>query len=129
MDTIDPTPSGADVALLGLLAEGAMHPWEISRQVDYREMRTWTDLARSTVYKQLRSLEQRGLVQGTEEIVSGRARRTYQLTEEGRGALFASLGDVGCRLADPPPGPAEHHLAHRSGFRRRRGRLPGGVSR
>jgi len=91
METIYPAPSGADVALLGLLAEGPMHPWEISRQVDHREMRTWTDLARSTVYKQLRSLERRGLAHGTEEVVSGRARRTYRLTDAGRSALASGI--------------------------------------
>lgn len=86
-----PAPTGADVALLGLLAEGPMHPWEVTRQVEHREMRTWTDLARSTVYKQLRSLEQRGLVASSEAVVSGRARRTYRLTEPGTRALAAGV--------------------------------------
>jgi DNA-binding PadR family transcriptional regulator len=54
-------------------------------------MRTWTDLARSTVYKQLRSLERRGLAHGTEEVVSGRARRTYRLTDAGRSALASGI--------------------------------------
>lgn len=87
METINPAPTGADVALLGLLAEAPMHPWEITRQVEYREMRTWTDLAKSTVYKQLHSLEARGLAASEETVVSGRARRTYRLTPAGRRAL------------------------------------------
>jgi DNA-binding PadR family transcriptional regulator len=91
MKTIDPVPTGAEVALLGLLAEGPMHPWEISRQVEHREMRTWTDLARSTVYKQLRSLEERGYAVSEETIVAGRARRTYRLTDAGRRGLVAGV--------------------------------------
>lgn len=91
MKTTDPTPTGADVALLGLLAERPMHPWEITRQVEHREMHTWTALARSTVYKQLRSLEERGLVSGEGAVVAGRARRTYSLTPAGRRALAVGV--------------------------------------
>ena len=91
METIDGAPTAADVALLGLLAEGPMHPWEITRQVEHREMRTWTDLSRSTVYKQLRSLEVRGLVASEAAVVAGRARRTYSLTPAGVRALAAGV--------------------------------------
>lgn len=91
MKTTDPTLSGADVALLGLLAERPMHPWEIIKLVEYRDMRTWTDLARSTVYKQVRSLEERGLVRGEGSVVAGRARRTLSLTPAGRRALAVGV--------------------------------------
>lgn len=91
MKNTDPTPTGADVALLGLLAERPMHPWEIIRQVEHREMRTWTDLAKSTVYKQLRLLEERGLASGEGAVVAGRARRTYSLTPAGRRALAVGV--------------------------------------
>ncbi|MDQ1286732.1 MAG: hypothetical protein QG622_297 [Actinomycetota bacterium] len=74
----------ADVALLGLLAEGPKHPWEITKEVNYREMRTWTDLSQSTIYKQLHALEDRGLVEVREEPVGGRMRRVYSITEAGR---------------------------------------------
>lgn len=80
-----------DVALLGLLAERPMHPWEITKQVEYREMRTWTDLARSTVYKQLASLEARGLVQTEDEVASSRVRRVHRITPAGRTALAAGV--------------------------------------
>lgn len=77
----------AEIALLGLLAEGPQHPWELSKQVAYREMRTWTELSQSTIYKQLRSLESRGLVETTEITVSGRLRHQYSITEAGRQAV------------------------------------------
>jgi DNA-binding PadR family transcriptional regulator len=87
MNTITPTPSPADVALLGLLAERPMHAWDIVKQIEYRWMKTWTDLGRSTVYKSLDALEARGLVTSDEAVVDGRARRTYTLTGDGRRAL------------------------------------------
>ncbi|MCC6498198.1 MAG: helix-turn-helix transcriptional regulator [Propionibacteriaceae bacterium] len=90
--------SAMDVALLGLLAERPMHPWEITKQVEYREMRTWTDLARSTVYKQLASLEARGLVRTEDEVASSRVRRVHQLTPAGRAAL---AGGVTRLLGEP----------------------------
>ncbi|WP_427164267.1 PadR family transcriptional regulator [Streptomyces sp. C1-1] len=90
--------SAADIALLGLLAEGPKHPWEISKEVTYREMRTWTELSQSTIYKQLHSLQERGLVSSTGEAVQGRARRVYAITEEGRQAVAAGVIDL---LAHP----------------------------
>jgi DNA-binding PadR family transcriptional regulator len=77
----------AEIALLGLLAEGPQHPWELSKQVAYREMRTWTELSQSTIYKQLRSLESRGMAETTEITVSGRLRHQYSITEAGRQAV------------------------------------------
>jgi DNA-binding PadR family transcriptional regulator len=82
-----PIRNTADVALLGLLAEGPKHPWEISKEVAYREMRTWSDLSQSTIYKQLRSLEGRGHVEVREEPANGRMRRVYTITEAGRQAV------------------------------------------
>src|SRR5512144_2779388 len=35
---VESVRGSADVALLGLLAEGPKHPWEISKEVAYREM-------------------------------------------------------------------------------------------
>jgi DNA-binding PadR family transcriptional regulator len=77
----------AEIALLGLLAEGPQHPWELSKQVAYREMRTWTELSQSTIYKLLRSLQSRGLVDATQITVSGRLRHQYSITESGHQRL------------------------------------------
>ena len=83
--------SGTDVALLGLLTEAPMHPWEIRKQVEYRDMGTWAGLARPTVYKVLESLEDRGYVTSAESIVQGRVRRTYSVTETGRKAMSEAV--------------------------------------
>jgi DNA-binding PadR family transcriptional regulator len=83
--------SPSEIALLGLLAEGAQHPWELSKQVEYREMRTWTELSTSQIYKQLRALQTRELVAVTEIAVSGRLRHQYSITEEGRRVLAEGI--------------------------------------
>jgi DNA-binding PadR family transcriptional regulator len=75
-----------------------MHAWEIVKQIEYRWMKTWTDLARSTVYKALDALEARGLVASSEAVVDGRNRRTYTLTADGRKALAEG---VAYHLATP----------------------------
>ena len=83
--------STSEIALLGLLAEGAKHPWELSKQVEYREMRTWTELSTSQIYKQLRALQGREFVAVTEIAVSGRLRHQYSITEEGRRVLAEGI--------------------------------------
>jgi DNA-binding PadR family transcriptional regulator len=90
--------SDADTALLGLLSEEPMHPWQIDKEVQWRDMRFWTDLSQSTIYKQLRSLRAAGLVDVREEKVEGRLRKVYSLTDAGRAALRDRLLEV---LAEP----------------------------
>ncbi len=75
--------------LLTALADAPRHGYaliqEISAISDGRvKMRT------GTLYGALDRLLQQGLIEvAAEEIVDGRARRTYALTEDGRGALTA----------------------------------------
>ncbi len=90
--------TNGDVALLGLLAEEPMHAWQIEKEVRERDMRFWTDLSQSTIYKQLRALESEGLVESREEVAEGRLRRVYSLTDAGRSSLVDRL----CALLSAP---------------------------
>lgn len=92
------TISNAEIALLGLLSEEPMHPWQIDKEVQYRDMRFWTDLSQSAIYKQLRSLEAAGLVAVREESADGRLRKVYSLADDGRDALHERLCEL---LAQP----------------------------
>jgi len=84
--------SNAETALLGLLCEGPMHPYEIERQVKYRDMRFWTDLSMSSIYKSLRRLEKNGLVTRTNKITpQNRLRKLYAASARGRRALRPKL--------------------------------------
>jgi DNA-binding PadR family transcriptional regulator len=90
--------TNSEVALLGLLSEKAKHAYQIERDVEHRDMRSWTDLSQSTIYRQLTSLHKAGLVESAQEVVDGRARKVYSLTHKGLDALRDSLLGL---LADP----------------------------
>lgn len=76
--------SNAETALLGLLAERPRHPYQIEKEVRERDMRSWTDLSMSSIYKLLRKLERDGFVVSKAELSEqNRARKTYELTEDG----------------------------------------------
>lgn len=91
--------SNAEAALLGLLCEGSMHAYEIERQVKYRDMRFWTELSMSSIYKSLRRLEKDGLVARTDEITpQNRLRKLYVASSQGRKALRTKLESL---LAEP----------------------------
>ena len=84
--------SNAEAALLGLLSEQSMYPYQIEQQVKNRDMRYWTELSMSSIYKLLRKLEKDGLVLKKEEVSpENRLRNLYSLTEEGVRKLKATL--------------------------------------
>lgn len=93
------TLSIAETALLGLLAEQDMHPYQIEQEVKYRDMRYWTDLSMSAIYKLLRGLEKKGLVLRSDEVTpENRLRKIYRLSPEGLEALTTQLNSL---LSEP----------------------------
>jgi len=86
------TLTNAETALLGLLAEGPRHPYQIEKEVEFRDMRSWTDLSMSAIYKLLAGLETRGLVTSHAELAArNRTRKVCRLAPAGRRALRASV--------------------------------------
>lgn len=77
-----------EAALLGLLCEKPMHPYEIEKTIEARSMREWTEISMSSVYKTLRALERQGLVK-TELRLSkaNRAQKVATVTPAGREAM------------------------------------------
>lgn len=86
--------TNSEVALLGLLSEKPKHAWQIERDVEHRSMRSWTDLSQSTIYRQLTSLHKAGFVASEQDVVDGRARKVYSLTDAGRAALRERILDL-----------------------------------
>lgn len=87
--------TAAEAALLGLLSEGAKHPYQIEKDVQFRDMRYWTDLSMSTIYKALTKLEVMNLVESATEISEeNRARKVYQLTPEGSEAFKDKIREL-----------------------------------
>jgi len=62
-------------------------------------MRAWTDLSMSSIYKLLKKLESDALVTSTTELsAQNRARRTYEITDDGMALLRERVRDY---LSDP----------------------------
>lgn len=75
-----------DLLLLAALADGAKHGYAIIDALRDRSGRAF-DLPEGTVYPALHRLERAGYLGSEWSEVGGRRRRTYRLTELGRGAL------------------------------------------
>jgi PadR family transcriptional regulator PadR len=75
-----------DLLLLAILADGSMHGYAIIDELRMRSDDTF-DLPEGTVYPALHRLQKGGYLDSEWSEVQGRRRRTYRLTEPGRGAL------------------------------------------
>ena len=79
--------------LLLLLAEGTSHGYELLDQVAELGLER---VDPGGLYRCLRAMDEEGLVRSTwEPSASGPARRTYDLTEEGREWLHVAAGAMG----------------------------------
>lgn len=98
--------------ILTSLAGGRRHGYEI-----LQETATTTALKATTLYAALERLEREGLVRTDgEEVVAGRTRRYYALTDEGSTALGAEADELEKRVRI-----AREHLAARPTLRPVRG--------
>ena len=75
-----------DLLLLAILADGARHGYAIIDELRKRSEDAF-DLPEGTVYPALHRLSKGGYLSSEWTEVQGRRRRTYRLTESGRGAL------------------------------------------
>jgi transcriptional regulator len=76
-----------DLLVLALLEDGPRHGYEISKLIEQRSSRA-IRFHVASLYPALYALERRGMIQGSwAQAASGRRRRCYRLTRNGRGAL------------------------------------------
>lgn len=76
--------------ILRVLHDGPMHGYDIARMVE-RTTGGCCSPTEGTIYPVLREFEAGGFVTVTEEVVQGRQRRVYTLTEAGRAAFRVAL--------------------------------------
>ncbi|NOH14180.1 MAG: helix-turn-helix transcriptional regulator [Chloroflexi bacterium] len=78
--------SNAELALLSLIVEQPRHAYEIEQVIEERNMRSWTEIGFSSIYRVLSKLEQAGWLSGKMEPPKGRgpARKVYHLTPAGK---------------------------------------------
>ena len=93
--------TNAELAILGLVAEGPSHGYEIERRIEERGMREWTEIGFSSIYFLLKKLMARGLVeQATADAANPRARKTFRLTTAG---LALHPEETRRAIAEPRP--------------------------
>ncbi len=72
------------VMLMGLIREKPINAYEIVKQLNVMNVKWWYNIAESTVYATLKSLEKKGFIKGTAEKVGNAPDRTvYRLSETG----------------------------------------------
>jgi len=76
--------------ILRVLHDGPMHGYDVARCVE-RTTRGCCSPTEGTIYPVLREFEAGGFVTAIEEVVQGRQRRVYALTDAGRAAFRVAL--------------------------------------
>lgn len=80
--------------LLGLIHEKPLNAYEITKWLGHMNVRWWFNIADSTVYATIKTLEKKGLICGNNEKIGNMPDRTvYSLTELGKNELRKTLKD------------------------------------
>ena len=78
--------------LLGLIYEKPLNSYEIIKLLNYMNVKWWFNIADSTVYSTLKTLEKKELILGTTEKVGNMPDRTvYSLSNKGKDEFIATL--------------------------------------
>ena len=81
-----------EIAVMGLLSERPMHGYDIEHEIRMRDMRYWTEISMSSVYKILKKLEEKGLVHyEVKQTANNVAQKVYSLTEMGKVRLNGEI--------------------------------------
>jgi len=80
--------------VLGLIAEESSHAYNINQRIDEREMRNWTAIGKSSIYRIILELENIKLVEYYEEEVDHRKRKVYAITDYGARILKEKVYNV-----------------------------------
>lgn len=84
-----------ETALLGLLSERPMYPYEIERDVWEHDMRYWTEISLSSIYKVLEKLERKLLVDVSLTVTdTNKVKKIYSITEKGKKELKEKIIDI-----------------------------------
>lgn len=78
--------------LLGLIYEKPLNAYEIIKLLNYMNVKWWFNIADSTVYSTLKTLEKKELITGTTEKVGNMPDRTvYSLSDKGKEEFIDTL--------------------------------------
>jgi DNA-binding PadR family transcriptional regulator len=82
-----------DLVVLSLLAERAMHGYEVNLELERRQVRDWAGVSRPQVYYSLEKLSRLKFIKaaGDEQAAAGPERRVFSTTPAGAAALADAL--------------------------------------
>jgi DNA-binding PadR family transcriptional regulator len=83
----------ADLVVLSLLAERAMHGYDLMAEYQRQEVADWASVSKAQLYYALNKLAELDLIQGHTESAQARERTVYAVTETGQKALVGGLAD------------------------------------
>ena len=76
---------GAEIPILGLLAERDMHGYDLHREMELSGLRRWMPMSKVAVYKALERLARNGCLDARADRAGNMPERVvYSLTEQGR---------------------------------------------
>jgi DNA-binding PadR family transcriptional regulator len=90
--SLESAASEKEVTLLGLIAEEPIHAYGLEEKIRERSIEDWTTLSRSSIYRLLQNLEERGLVSCRfEHGGQGATRKVFSITAPGIEALATGV--------------------------------------
>ncbi|HVX40017.1 MAG TPA: PadR family transcriptional regulator [Gemmatimonadaceae bacterium] len=94
----------ADLVVLSMLAERAMHGYEMWAELERREVQEWASISKPQIYYSLRKLESADLIapDAPSDASLGPERRAFRPTPSGRRALADSLARAEWATHDVP---------------------------
>ena len=86
----------SEFIILGLISEEREgdHAYNINKKIEGRGMRSWTNIGRSSVYRVIKNLEEKGLAITWIEEIDNRSINKFKLTDQGIGVLKAKVFSV-----------------------------------
>ena len=102
---VPPELTTADLLVLSLLSERAMHGYELLREFDQQEVTEWARVSRPHAYYALQKLARLGLTEPVAEkamSASVRGRTIYRVSAQGKAALRDDLARVEWAEAKAP---------------------------
>lgn len=78
--------------IMGLINRSPLNAYEIVKQLQWMNIKHWYNIANSTVYATIKSVEKKGYISGTVEKEGNMPDKTiYTLTEKGKEELLETL--------------------------------------
>jgi DNA-binding PadR family transcriptional regulator len=93
----------ADLVVLSMLTENAMHGYELWAELERRQVAKWASITKTQVYYSLRKLEAADYIQTIDDTASlGPERRVYKPSDSGRRLLSDQLAHAKWATQRPP---------------------------